>query len=175
MIEKTIENWHSFLRGDLELDDLLHEECVFLSPVVFKPLKGRELTKLYLNAAYKVFPGDEDNQENNDSSTDSGSFNYTKYILDGNIGTCGGAMAAFDLSLSIIREINGVTVALDVASMFLSGTDLPQEYKKNIVYKKKREGRNPKTKETKMISSRDVVLFKPSKEFKDFVNLKDNG
>ena len=41
--------------------------------------------------------------------------------------------------------------------------------------KKARIGRNPKTKETKMISSRDVVLFKPSKEFKDFVNLKDNG
>ena len=41
--------------------------------------------------------------------------------------------------------------------------------------KKSRVGRNPKTKETKMISSRDVVLFKPSKEFKDFVNLKDNG
>ena len=34
--------------------------------------------------------------------------------------------------------------------------------------------RNPKTKETKIISSRDVVLFKPSKEFKEFVNLKDN-
>ncbi len=49
MIEKTIENWHAFLRSDLELDDLLHEECVFLSPVVFKPLKGREMTKLYLN------------------------------------------------------------------------------------------------------------------------------
>ena len=58
-----------------------------------------------------------------------------KYILDGNIGTCGGAMAAFDLSLSIIREINGVTVALDVASMFLSGTDLPQEYKKILFIK----------------------------------------
>ena len=41
--------------------------------------------------------------------------------------------------------------------------------------KKSRIGRNPKTKETKMISSRDVVLFKPSKEFKEFVNLKDNG
>ena len=41
--------------------------------------------------------------------------------------------------------------------------------------KKQRIGRNPKTKETKMISSRDVVLFKPSKEFKEFVNLKDNG
>ena len=45
----------------------------------------------------------------------------------------------------------------------------------SIRQKKSRVGRNPKTKETKMISSRDVVLFKPSKEFKDFVNLKDNG
>ena len=43
-----------------------------------------------------------------------------------------------------------------------------------IRQKKSRIGRNPKTKETKMISSRDVVLFKPSKEFKEFVNLKDN-
>ena len=41
--------------------------------------------------------------------------------------------------------------------------------------KKSRIGRNPKTKETKVISSRDVVLFKPSKEFKKFVNLKDDG
>ena len=45
----------------------------------------------------------------------------------------------------------------------------------SIRQKKSRIGRNPKTKETKMISSRNVVLFKPSKEFKDFVNLKDNG
>ena len=44
-----------------------------------------------------------------------------------------------------------------------------------IRQKKSRIGRNPKTKETKMISRRDVVLFKPSKEFKNFVNLKDNG
>ena len=44
-----------------------------------------------------------------------------------------------------------------------------------IRQKKSRIVRNPKTKETKVISSRDVVLFKPSKEFKEFVNLKDNG
>ena len=44
----------------------------------------------------------------------------------------------------------------------------------SIRQKKSRIGRNPKTKETKVISSREVVLFKPSKEFKDFVNLKDN-
>ena len=44
-----------------------------------------------------------------------------------------------------------------------------------IRQKKSRIGRNPKTKEIKMISGRDVVLFKPSKEFKDFVNKKNNG
>ena len=41
--------------------------------------------------------------------------------------------------------------------------------------KKQRVGRNPKTKESKLISSRDVVLFKPSKDFKEFINVKDNG
>ena len=45
----------------------------------------------------------------------------------------------------------------------------------SIRQKKSRIGRNPKTKETKVISSREVVLFKPSKEFKEFVNSKDNG
>ena len=45
----------------------------------------------------------------------------------------------------------------------------------SIRQKKSRIGRNPKTKESKMISSREVVLFKPSKEFKEFINLKENG
>ena len=40
--------------------------------------------------------------------------------------------------------------------------------------KKSRIGRNPKTKETKIISSRDVVLFKPSKEFKEFINNRND-
>jgi len=39
-----------------------------------------------------------------------------------------------------------------------------------VRYKKQREGRNPKTKEKKLISERHVVLFKPSKDFKIFVN-----
>ena len=40
--------------------------------------------------------------------------------------------------------------------------------------KKSRIGRNPKTKENKIISSRQVVLFKPSKEFKEFLNSSKN-
>ena len=44
----------------------------------------------------------------------------------------------------------------------------------SIRSKKSRIGRNPKTKEQKTISERDVVLFKASKEFKDLVNSKDD-
>ena len=36
--------------------------------------------------------------------------------------------------------------------------------------KKSRIGRNPKTKEKKMITQRKVVLFKPSKELKKSIN-----
>ena len=39
-----------------------------------------------------------------------------------------------------------------------------------IKSKNSRIGRNPKTKEKKEISKRNVVLFKPSKEFKDLLN-----
>ena len=44
----------------------------------------------------------------------------------------------------------------------------------SIREKKSRIGRNPKTKEKKNISKRNVVLFKPSKEFKELINEKRN-
>ena len=44
----------------------------------------------------------------------------------------------------------------------------------SIRQKKSRIGRNPKTKESKIISSREVVLFKPSKEFKELINISEN-
>ena len=40
----------------------------------------------------------------------------------------------------------------------------------SVRQKKSRIGRNPKTKEEKKISERNVVLFKPSKEFKELIN-----
>ncbi len=36
--------------------------------------------------------------------------------------------------------------------------------------KKERIGRNPKTNEKKIISERNVILFKPSKEIKQYIN-----
>ena len=45
----------------------------------------------------------------------------------------------------------------------------------SIRSKKSRIGRNPKTKEQKTISDRDVVLFKASKDFKDLINLNNDS
>ena len=45
----------------------------------------------------------------------------------------------------------------------------------SIRLKNSRIGRNPKTKEEKQISKRHVVLFKPSKEFKEFLNKTENN
>ena len=39
--------------------------------------------------------------------------------------------------------------------------------------KKSRLGRNPKTKEKKIISERNVILFRPSKELKRYINNND--
>lgn len=36
--------------------------------------------------------------------------------------------------------------------------------------KNQRIGRNPKTKENKIITERNVILFKASKEFKEYIN-----
>ena len=36
--------------------------------------------------------------------------------------------------------------------------------------KKERIGRNPKTKKSEVISARNVILFKASKDFKEFIN-----
>jgi hypothetical protein len=53
----TLELWHVMLRQrDLaRLDEVLAEDCVFISPIVHTPQQGRELTTLYLTAALSVF------------------------------------------------------------------------------------------------------------------------
>ena len=40
-------------------------------------------------------------------------------------------------------------------------------------HKKSRLGRNPRTLEKKIISERNVILFKPSKELKNYINKND--
>ena len=59
VIADVIDRWHRHLRGDLPggLDELLHEDVVFYSPIVYTPQEGREITKLYLTAAGQTLPG----------------------------------------------------------------------------------------------------------------------
>jgi len=66
-----ISSWHKVMKN-YELDDLdniLSEDVVFFSPVVFKAMNGKEITKMYLSAAGKSF-----NLEK---------FQYTNEIHDG--------------------------------------------------------------------------------------------
>ena len=52
-----ISSWHKVMKN-YELDDLdniLSEDVVFFSPVVFKAMNGKEITKMYLSAAGKSF------------------------------------------------------------------------------------------------------------------------
>lgn len=60
-IDTVLERWHRYVNGDrsVELADLIHPDCVFHSPVVYTPQKGRAITVAYLQAAASVFGGDE--------------------------------------------------------------------------------------------------------------------
>ena len=53
----TLELWHEMFKDrDIgRLDEILAENCVFLSPIVHSPQEGRELTKFYLTGAFNVF------------------------------------------------------------------------------------------------------------------------
>ena len=82
-IHGCIEHWHRHIRGELDggLDSLLREDCVFLSPIVYTPQRGREVTKLYLRAAGSTL-ADADPSEAAALSAES-VFRYTKEIRQG--------------------------------------------------------------------------------------------
>ncbi len=54
---KVLETWHQLVRDQdaTGLNDLLADEAVFFSPVVHTPQRGKQLTAMYLKAAFKVF------------------------------------------------------------------------------------------------------------------------
>jgi hypothetical protein len=82
LIEQNMEKWHAHMKGELPggLDELLADDCVFHSPVVFTPQKGKDLTKMYLLAAGSTFSDGESGQAPGQPGS---KFHYTKEILDG--------------------------------------------------------------------------------------------
>jgi hypothetical protein len=57
MIEATLEKWHNYVHSPSpdKLDDLLSEDIIFYSPVVWTPLEGKAIAKMYLKAATQLF------------------------------------------------------------------------------------------------------------------------
>lgn len=86
-IHQCIERWHEHIAGRLPggLDVLLHDDCVFLSPIVFTPQRGKEITKLYLRAAGSTLADADPTAESGPvSNSGEGSvFRYTKEIRQG--------------------------------------------------------------------------------------------
>lgn len=85
MIEKCIAQWHEYILGKKAgaLESLIADDCVFISPIVFTPQKGKDITIAYLRAAGGTIGGQGVPGEGKPSA-DSGKFKYTKEVLAGN-------------------------------------------------------------------------------------------
>ena len=96
----AIEKWHDIMKNPgpnitEKLDDLLHDDVIFYSPVVFTPQKGKDITKLYLSAAGGVFSSKDKEQ----SKPKESKFRYTKELIYDN-----------HACLEFETEINGIYV-----------------------------------------------------------------
>ena len=83
-----IKHWHEVAANGSSREDLqqiLHEDAVFHSPVVHTPQAGRELVVAYLSAAGKVLGSD--------------SFKYVREIIDGDTAV-----------LEFTNELDGIHV-----------------------------------------------------------------
>ena len=69
--KKFLDKWYQVYRSDEPefLEEILDESVIFSSPVVFKPIEGKEMTKLYLMGAGITFNMDK--------------FTYVREVVDG--------------------------------------------------------------------------------------------
>ena len=90
-IRDVIERWRDMMAGFSHdgLFELLAEDCIFWSPVVHTPQRGRDITYLYLSAASQVFSDD---------------FCYVSEMVDGSR-----AVLEFTCAIDDI-QINGVDI-----------------------------------------------------------------
>ena len=108
MIADVVTRWHAFIRGELPggLDELLDDDVVFYSPIVFTPQRGKQITALYLQAAAQTFGGDEPDSDGPDreDAENRGHFHYTKTVLGGDT-----AMLEFETTMKG-KYVNGVDI-----------------------------------------------------------------
>jgi ketosteroid isomerase-like protein len=92
VIETVIERWHAYLAGQTgaDLGDLLADDVVFFSPIVYTPQRGKDITTMYLFAAKQTLG--------------AGDFRYTKQVTHGDT-----AVLEFETSLDG-KYVNGVDI-----------------------------------------------------------------
>jgi hypothetical protein len=105
VIEQVIERWHAHLRGELPggLDELLDDDVVFFSPIVYTPQEGKAVTKMYLEAAGQTLPGDKASSASSGDGSSS-RFRYTKQLLAGDT-----AVLEFETTVEG-KYVNGVDI-----------------------------------------------------------------
>ena len=105
-IEAVIEKWHAHLRGQLPggLDELLDDDVVFYSPIVYTPQRGKAITKLYLQAAGQTLPGEKPARDTPAGDAPTAGFRYTKVVMTGDT-----AVLEFETTVEG-KYVNGVDI-----------------------------------------------------------------
>lgn len=99
MIHDVISRWHQHMHGEPGvLDELLDDDVVFYSPVVYTPQHGKAITAMYLTAAVFAFVG----RPGEDPRLTP--FRYTKQIIAGDT-----AVLEFETSMDG-KYVNGVDI-----------------------------------------------------------------
>ena len=96
----AIDRWHAFMRGDdpAALDDLLHDDVILYSPVVFTPPQGKDLVAKYLATAKATFAAI------GFDAPSGPSFRYVKHLASGDT-----AMLEFETEMGG-TYVNGVDI-----------------------------------------------------------------
>jgi len=109
VIHEVIEKWHKYTKGHLPggLDELLDDDVVFYSPIVYTPQRGKAITTMYLQAAGQTLPGepktDTDSKLSGEPNNDK-SFRYTKQTMSGDT-----AVLEFETTIEG-KYVNGVDI-----------------------------------------------------------------
>jgi ketosteroid isomerase-like protein len=92
VIDTVIERWHAYLAGQTsdDLGELLADDVVFFSPIVYTPQRGKDITTMYLLAAKQTLG--------------AGDFRYTKQVATGDT-----AVLEFETTLDG-KYVNGVDI-----------------------------------------------------------------
>lgn len=113
---ETLQKWHQAVqnRDANILDEILADDVVFHSPVVWTPQEGKEITKMYLTAAMYVLGNDEFKYVKEIVSTNQVCLEFTTRVDDITIN--GVDLITFDKEGKItefkvmVRPIKGIMI-----------------------------------------------------------------